>query len=545
MCNFYNKCSLLILIMTIYCCLAVAQSQTAYAIYFKNKNNSNFSLQQPEQFLSLRAIDRRNKQLIDIDSTDLPVSQIYIDSILNNTTSVLHLKSKWLNCMVILATDSQNLAAIAQWSFVQHIQKVGYFNFPLHQISPVQNRQSSPTLPTHSATAFGKEHYGEAWEQIALSTGQVFHHNGLEGQDIYIAVIDAGFKGVDTIAAFQHLFNNNKIIDQYNFNRNNQQVFIDGQHGTQVLSTMAGFAPGELVGTAPKASYALYYTEHNNTEQPIELYNLTAALERADSVGCQLANISLGYNEFDNVQDNLSYADLNGTTTVAAQAVNHAFQKGLGCIVSAGNEGNSSWKHILTPADAPGALTVGSVDPQLFPSHFTGLGFTNTSKPDIAAMGSEAAIIKNDGTIVRSFGTSFATPIITGMIACYLQAYPNYKIEDVFAYVKSIGHLGTGGFNNTIGTGVPNFKNAMSTDIIHNTTVQIYPNPASHQLNILIPHTIRSTMRYSLFNMSGLLLRNQEHTLTEPIDITNLPAGIYTIYCSWDQNIAKQIFIKQ
>lgn len=541
---FFNKMALIILLCTALMSAGKdlsAQAQYAYAIYFTDKNETTFQLNQPQQYLSTYAINRRVNQQITIDSSDLPVNAIYIDSVLNHTNSIFHNQSKWLNCTVILTTDTSKINDIRQFDFVQTVTKIGYFNLPLHNITPIEPSQPKTINVVQHTSDFDENYYGKAWQQIALTGGQILHQYGMEGQNMIIGVIDAGFKGVDTIEAFQHLFADNKIIDQYNFNRNTNNIYIDGQHGTQVLSTMAAFAPGKIVGTAPKATYALYYTEHSNSEQPIELYNLVAALERADSVGCQVINISLGYNEFDNPSDDFTYGDLNGSTTVAAKGVNYAFNKGIACIVASGNEGNSSWKHILTPADAIGALTVGSVDEHLNPSHFTGLGFTNTSKPDVAGMGSEAAIVKNDGTVVRSFGTSFATPIIAGLVACYMQAFPSQKNNEVYEYIKSIGHLGISGFNNAIGTGVPNFSNVMSNQHYDNASMLIYPNPAIDKIYI---HNSTHALNYNIYNASGILMKNGTIDHLSFINIESLSAGIYMLQLSDGTLSHTKIFIK-
>src|SRR5690606_32836887 len=177
-----------------------------YAIYFTDKNETTFQLNQPQQYLSTYAINRRVNQQITIDSSDLPVNAIYIDSVLNHTNSIFHNQSKWLNCTVILTTDTSKINEVRQFDFVQTVTKIGYFNLQLHNITPIVPSQPKTINVVQHTSDFDENYYGKAWQQIALTGGQILHQYGMEGQNMIIGVIDAGFKGVDTIEAFQHLF---------------------------------------------------------------------------------------------------------------------------------------------------------------------------------------------------------------------------------------------------------------------------------------------------------------------------------------------------
>src|ERR1700739_2391187 len=77
-----------------------------YNIQLKDKGNSPYSLNNPLQFLSQRAIDRRNRYNIPIDSTDLPVSPAYIDSIANAGSVTILSTSRWFNQVCIKTSDS-------------------------------------------------------------------------------------------------------------------------------------------------------------------------------------------------------------------------------------------------------------------------------------------------------------------------------------------------------------------------------------------------------------------------------------------------------
>ncbi|HVK96519.1 MAG TPA: hypothetical protein VM368_01825, partial [Flavisolibacter sp.] len=103
--------------------IAIAQTSEAqfsrYVIKFKNKGSNPFSLSNPQQFLSQRTIDRRTRYSIPYDSTDLPVTPRYIDSVrLSGAVTILNI-SKWLNSVTIQTGDQNALNKINSLPFVQ------------------------------------------------------------------------------------------------------------------------------------------------------------------------------------------------------------------------------------------------------------------------------------------------------------------------------------------------------------------------------------------------------------------------------------------
>src|SRR5680860_210509 len=77
-----------------------SKSQEFYWVGFTDKNNTEYSLSAPGQFLSERAIQRRDKQNILIDSLDLPVNSNYISLVLDLGVESVH-ASKWLNGITV------------------------------------------------------------------------------------------------------------------------------------------------------------------------------------------------------------------------------------------------------------------------------------------------------------------------------------------------------------------------------------------------------------------------------------------------------------
>ena len=89
-----------------------------YIIRFKDKSGTPFSISNPSQFLSSRSIQRRTRQRISIDSTDLPITPKYIDSVRLSGSFIILNRSKWLNQVCIQTTDAAALAKINSFSFV-------------------------------------------------------------------------------------------------------------------------------------------------------------------------------------------------------------------------------------------------------------------------------------------------------------------------------------------------------------------------------------------------------------------------------------------
>jgi serine protease AprX len=89
-----------------------------YLVRFTNKDNSRFTLSNPSAFLSQRAIDRRKRYAIALDSTDLPISPAYIDSLRSVQGITILNASKWLNQVSIQIPNISALNRISLFPFV-------------------------------------------------------------------------------------------------------------------------------------------------------------------------------------------------------------------------------------------------------------------------------------------------------------------------------------------------------------------------------------------------------------------------------------------
>lgn len=504
-------------------------AQYAFRVIFTDKDQTSHSLSEPLSYLSQRALDRRSRYNITTDSSDLPVVQTYIDSVLQHCHGILHVSSRWQNSCVILLEDSAQALLLQDIPFVKNFKKVAYYSNGLHERPAV----SDSAQPGGKPTGFDENFYGAAWPQIHLCRGEYLHQQGNMGAGKLIAVIDVGFTGVNTAHAFDSLFLQNRLLDTWNYIYDTAHVFDYGAHGCQVLSCMASYLPETHVGTAPQALYALYATDDLNSEQAIEEDNFAAAAERADSLGADLITTSLGYNSFDNPADSHTYSDLDGHTTIVARAANTATAKGIVVIASAGNEGNTSWQHILTPGDADSAFTIGSVTNMKVHATTSGKGpnAAGVLKPDVSGMGVAASVISTNGNVTQMSGTSFATPVIAGLTACLMQTAPSLTPAAVRSLIRSVSDSFAQPDNN-IGNGVPDFGKAYDqiTGITEPGRVdalfRVYPNPAQDEV-FVSGNSSGSPLHFSLCDIRGRVILTGNIKPGAGIHTGNLRTGIY------------------
>ncbi|MDR2835790.1 MAG: S8 family serine peptidase [Bacteroidales bacterium] len=437
-------------------------ASNTYFIEFTDKNNSGFSLNNPEQFLSSKAIERRKKQNINLNYHDLPVSKIYIDSIKNLGIKIKN-TSKWLNGITVYSEDSVLIKSINGLSFVKNVvieselREETVINPPKDMTFDYKHLPVRILKPKKTKDFYN---YGKSKDQIYMNNGNFLHNTGFRGKNMLIAVIDNGFSGVDKHNSFENLRKDNRILASHNFANCNDTIFKYGSHGMNCLSILTGKIDGELIGSAPEANYALLISEDAKHEILLEEYNWVSAAEFADSVGADIISTSLGYFIFDNPKNNHIYSDLDGNHSVISKAAKIASAKGIVVLIAAGNSAMSKTNPWITvPADADSLLTVGAINHDGTYAYFSSIGYSSDGrvKPDVSAIGVNVAHQSVFNKIVFGNGTSFSTPILAGLTACLWQKFPektNFEIMD--AIKKSSCNY----FNptNTCGYGIPDFE---------------------------------------------------------------------------------------
>ena len=431
---------------------ASAQQDTLkYRISLKDKAATEYSLKKPEKYLSAKAIERRRKQNLPIDSTDLPVCRKYIDEIRKQGVKIV-VTGKWDNFVTVSCNDTTLIDRIAALPFVLSTEKV-WISPSAGKPSMATERDSVLNQPTIHPDSI----YGRAITQIQMSNGDKLHEAGFKGQGMTIAVIDAGFHNVDKITAMQNI----RILGTKDFVNQQADIFAESSHGMSVLSCIGMNRPDIMTGTAPEASFWLLRSEDEYSEHLVEQDYWSAAVEFADSVGVDVINTSLGYYTFDDKSKNYKYRDLDGRHALMSRQASHIADKGMILVCSAGNSGAGSWKKITPPGDADNVLTVGAIDKRAVLATFSSVGNTadHRVKPDVVAVGVGSDVIRTDGNQGRANGTSFSSPIMCGMVTCLWQACPTLTAKEVIELVRRSGDRA--GFpDNIYGYGVPDMWKA-------------------------------------------------------------------------------------
>ncbi len=519
-----------------------AQDVYKYAIHFTDKNNTPFSISQPEAFLSQKAIDRRAKYNIPIIEEDLPVDPAYVQEVLNTSSDAeLILEVKWFNAIIISLSDPSNIDLIDDLSAVEMTQLVySPSGSKTNTKLDFKIEEADVLAPLKSTNQYDSAFYGGAWTQIHQLKGEKLHELGYTGEGMTIAVLDAGFINVDERMIFDRLWDNDQILGTANMVSPGATVFADHSHGTSVLSTMGGYWEGNLVGTAPDADYWLIRTEDGATEYLIEEYNWAAGAAFADSVGADVLNTSLGYTEFDDPTMNHTWEELNGDSTVITRASNMAYRKGMLVVNSAGNSGNDSWRYVGAPADGYQGLSIGAVDGNGEIASFSSHGFpwSEDVKPDVVARGSGTYVASASSDLVGpGSGTSFSGPVMAGMSACLWQANPNLRPFKI----KQAIHYSADKFNNPdtlYGYGLPNFEEALNilgiSDQTSASKLLVAPNPATDHFELLV-EDINAPLSWILYNIRGQIIQTrleERPDATISFSLKDQPSGIYFLQVS-------------
>lgn len=524
-----------------------SQSFTKYWVKFKNKNGSPYSVSNPSAFLSAKSIARRTNQGIAVDLTDIPVNQTYINQV-NATGAQVLQRSKWMNAVIINVSNSSQLSAINSLTCVlstSPVAKLYKITFD-ESIKPLPNSFKTVT----PSTAYD---YGQSFTQANQIGADCMHNKGYRGQNILIAVIDAGFYKADVNPVFDSLRNEGRLMGTRDFVQGNTLVYEDNLHGANCLSLMTGNTPGQLIGTAPKAKYWLLRSEDVASEKIIEECNWVVAAEFADSIGVDITTTSLGYTTFDISSQDHVYSDLDGRTSVASIAATMAVRKGIFVLNAAGNEGGGSWNYIGVPADADSICTVGSVNASGVHSGFSSVGPTADGriKPDLSSMGEGSYVCSPDYVFGAGNGTSYATPILAGAVACLMQANPTKTNMQILQALKSSASKSTNPDNN-YGWGIPDMcvANALLNPVSVNelekiTGFNLYPNPAQNFINFSLNQKPENVQMTDVLGKELEVVYDETQSNQYKIYFNDLPKGVYFISIKTTEGLINSKFIKE
>jgi serine protease AprX len=467
-----------------------------YRVYFRDKGDYNVNDFSATELLSERAISRREKAGIVVpDTTDLPVFRDYLNQIISMGFT-LHCTSKWMNTGLFKTEALADINALLVLPFVKDVKIVkkpaGKSSFE----NKLDLRMYQSDTPPFD-------------RPLTMLNGDAVHNSGYTGTGILIAVLDGGFINGDVIPSISGLRNRNGIKGTYDFVSGNPFVYNYHNHGTAVLSILAGTIPGQIEGTAPGADFLLIRTEDTSSEFPVEEDFWAAGAQFADSAGADIISTSLGYFQFDDPAMNYKFSDMNGNTTFVTRAADLAASRGILVVASAGNERNTPWQRIIAPSDGLNVIAAGAVDGFSVIASFSSAGPSADGrvKPDNVAQGVSVPVQTTDSLVQRGNGTSFSCPVLSGMCACVMQAVPEALNSDLIRMLHLSGDRASLP-DSLYGYGIPEMSdviNKLQETLVANPVNEFVfgPNPTTGDIEIIFKQ-LPEALTLEIFTVSGV-----------------------------------------
>ena len=520
----------LLLIMLVSAMIMQAQIATnIYWVQFTDKANSPYSIDNPEEFLSQRALERRARLNIAIDEYDIPVNPQYLEAVEACGAQLLN-PSKWLNGVSVYTNSQAVVDAINALEFVEVVRNCP--NYPEAQRDKeiwMENEMRASGNPV-----VYRDFYGGAHTQVYQLRVNELHDMGFDGTGVVIAILDGGFIGTDMHNTFDAMRAEGRLLGVRDFVFGSTSVYSQSTHGTSCLSTMAAYDPNNMVGTAPKASYYLFHTEDGDGENIVEEYNWVSGAEYADSLGVDVCSTSLGYIDFDMPQWDHHFPDFDGHTAPMTIGAEIAASRGMICMNSAGNEGGGTCT-LGIPADAEHILTVGAVDASGQRAWFSSVGptYDGRIKPDVMAMGEGTYVASGWGGYYNGDGTSFSNPVLAGAVACLRQAMPTASVQEICDAVRAAGN-NAGNPDSYNGYGIPDFVaalnmlDAVEEVEIENEIISVFPNPSKGAVNIALKEGVDWTNMTVYDNIGRIIVNTMNINELESV-LNNLSSGVYTV----------------
>ena len=176
-------------------------------------------------------------------------------------------------------------------------------------------------------------------------------------------------------------------------------------HGTHITSVIFGQPGSPVSGIAPGCRGLILPVFSDRRKDSLSQLDLARQINQAIEKGAHVINISGG-----------QLAEAIEAEPILAKAVQSCNDNGVLIVAAAGNDGCPC---LHVPAALPGVLAVGAMNAEGLPFDFSNWG-ENYQTQGILAPGENIFGAKPGGGTATKSGTSFATPIVSGVVALLL-----------------------------------------------------------------------------------------------------------------------------
>lgn len=391
-----------------------------------------------------------------IDYADFKLYPPYVEKIRSHVRKI-RVTSRWLNAVSAEANASQ-IQELEKLAFIQKIDLVLSFQREQSIFSPpeiLRKKIKDPQIIN----------YGDSFRQLEQINVLPLHQLEYSGKGVRVCLLDTGFR------KSHEVFQQANIIAEWDFVNGDDDVQQDlsdsddysDSHGTGAWSCLGGYKLGELIGPAYGADFILGKTETSKFEQPIEEDYWVAGIEWAESLGAEVVSSSLGYIDW------YTFEDMDGETAVTTIAADRAVDLGVVVVNAVGNERDDPWGHLIAPADGFNVIAVGAVNASGILASFSSPGPTSDGriKPEVCALGVYNWIAANqeDGSDYywTGSGTSFATPLVGGVVTLLLEIHRNWTPIQIRKALQSTASQSSNP-DNDYGWGIVNASLAASLE---------------------------------------------------------------------------------